>query len=116
MNLVDIDIIFNSTRPNTTKHIYKRFVTSHVPKCSRYLKKVEELFEASCIFHEVENLEQIFIDYKNGNIVNEKGKVLDVSGGKDKENQDVIVWNLHNGLNQQWDIVYSDLPEPPIGF
>jgi len=53
---------------------------------------------------------------KNGNVVNEKGKVLDVSGGQDKENQDVIVWNLHNGLNQQWDVVYTDQPEPPVNF
>jgi len=29
---------------------------------------------------------------KGENIVNEKGKVLDVSGGRDAENQNVIVW------------------------
>jgi hypothetical protein len=28
----------------------------------------------------------------------------------------VIVWNLHKGKNQQWDIVYADLPEPAIKF
>jgi len=31
-----------------------------------------------------------------------------VSGNQDKENRNVIVWNRHNGLNQQWDIVYAD--------
>jgi hypothetical protein len=41
---------------------------------------------------------QLF-DYKNGNVVNEKGKALDVRGGQDRNNQDVIVWSLHNGLN-----------------
>lgn len=55
-------------------------------------------------------------DFKNGNVVNEKGKVLDVRGGQDRNNQDVIVWNLHNGLNQQWDVVYTDQPEPPVNF
>jgi hypothetical protein len=48
--------------------------------------------------------------------VNERGKVMDVQGGQDKENQNVIVWNRHNGKNQQWDIVYADLPPPKIEF
>jgi len=55
-------------------------------------------------------------DIKNGNVVNEKGKVLDVAGSKDRNNQDVVVYNLHNGLNQQWDVVYTDQPEPPVNF
>jgi hypothetical protein len=46
--------------------------------------------------------------YKNSNVVNEKGKVMDVSGGRDAENQNIIVWKRHNGLNQQWDIIYKD--------
>jgi hypothetical protein len=41
-------------------------------------------------------------------LTNEKGKVMDVSGGKDNENQNIIVWKRHNGLNQQWDVVYRD--------
>jgi len=55
--------------------------------------------------------------YKDGNIVNEKGKVLDVHSGRDEDNQQVIVWNKHNGLNQQWDILYVDeqKPEPTKG-
>jgi hypothetical protein len=35
-------------------------------------------------------------------------KVLDVSGGKDKEGQEVIVWGLHKGANQRWKIQYLD--------
>lgn len=46
--------------------------------------------------------------YNNANIVNEKGKVLDVHSALDEENRQVIMWNKHNGLNQQWDIVYAD--------
>jgi hypothetical protein len=46
--------------------------------------------------------------YNGDNIVNEKGKVLDVTGNKDNENSLVIAWNKHNGLNQQWDIIYCD--------
>jgi len=45
--------------------------------------------------------------------VNEKGKVLDVHSAKDTENRQVIMWNRHNGLNQQWDIIYvSDYKGP----
>jgi hypothetical protein len=41
-------------------------------------------------------------------LTNEKGKVMDVSGNKDKENQNIIVWKKHGGLNQQWDVIYAD--------
>jgi len=52
---------------------------------------------------------------RQGNfIVNEKGKVLDVHGGADAENRNIIVWTKHGKINQQWDIVYADeWPEPP---
>jgi len=33
---------------------------------------------------------------------------VDVSGGKDVENQNIMVWNKHGGINQQWDVVYTD--------
>jgi len=52
--------------------------------------------------------------YYDSHIVNEKGKALDVDGGQDVENRNIIVWNKHNGLNQQWDIIYADeYPEEP---
>lgn len=41
-------------------------------------------------------------------IVNEKGKVWDVAGGQDGEGKNIIVWNKHGRLNQQWDVVYAD--------
>lgn len=50
---------------------------------------------------------QLF-SYNGANIVNERGKVVDVHGAADQENRNVIVWGLHNGKNQQWDIVYAD--------
>lgn len=42
---------------------------------------------------------------------------MDVSGGSDTENRNVIMYNKHNGLNQQWDIIYVDemKPEPKKG-
>jgi hypothetical protein len=46
--------------------------------------------------------------YRGRMIQNERGKVMDVSGGKDAENQDIIVWNKHGRINQQWDVVYTD--------
>jgi hypothetical protein len=33
---------------------------------------------------------------------------MDVHGNKDQENRNIIVWNKHRGLNQQWDIIYAD--------
>ena len=44
--------------------------------------------------------------------MNERGKVLDVHGGVDAENRNVQVWNRHNGLNQQWEILYADSAKP----
>jgi hypothetical protein len=45
-------------------------------------------------------------------VVNEKGKVLDVQGGADRENQNIIVWRLHNRMNQRWSILYVDQEQP----
>jgi membrane carboxypeptidase/penicillin-binding protein PbpC len=45
---------------------------------------------------------------KGAFITNEKGKVLDVQGGADAENRNILVWNRHGKINQQWDIIYAD--------
>jgi len=39
-------------------------------------------------------------------VVNERSLVLDVAGGRDKNNQNVLAWKKHNGLNQKWRIDY----------
>jgi len=43
-------------------------------------------------------------------IKNERGLVLDVSGSKDRDGQNVIVWkkNGENSLNQHWQVSYVD--------
>jgi hypothetical protein len=41
-------------------------------------------------------------------LTNERGKVMDVHGGVDQENRDIIVWKRHGGRNQQWDVIYAD--------
>jgi len=47
-------------------------------------------------------------------VTNEKGKVMDVSGGLDDENRNIVVWGKHGKLNQQWDIIYADeYPDEP---
>ena len=52
--------------------------------------------------------------YEDGLIVNEKGKAVDVHGGVDAESRNVIMWNKHGKINQQWDIVYADeYPDEP---
>jgi len=50
-------------------------------------------------------------------MTNEKQKVFDVAGGKDKENQNILAWKKHGGTNQQWNVVYLDdlKPEPKKG-
>ena len=53
---VNIRKLFNYTRPDTTRPIYKRFTTIHVTKCDRYLKKLEELMESARIFHSIDEL------------------------------------------------------------
>ena len=63
---LDIDSIFHCPRPDTTRSIYKRFTTLHVPKCSKYLHKLEELMEVSRIGHQVDELETKYKEYKEG--------------------------------------------------
>jgi hypothetical protein len=46
--------------------------------------------------------------YQSGFVVNERGKVMDVHGARDDENRDIIVWNKHGRVNQQWDLIYAD--------
>jgi len=45
---------------------------------------------------------------ENAFVTNEKGKVVDVSGGVDAENRNVITYTKHGKLNQQWDVIYAD--------
>jgi hypothetical protein len=45
---------------------------------------------------------------QNEFIVNEHGKVMDVSGSVDAENRNIVVANKHGRTNQQWDLVYAD--------
>jgi hypothetical protein len=46
--------------------------------------------------------------YQDAFVVNEKGKVLDVQGAVDAENRNIMIYNKHGKINQQWDIVYAD--------
>jgi hypothetical protein len=59
---VNIDLIFNCKRPDTTRQIFKRFTTRQVPKCNRYLHKLDELFDNSKINEQVDELEQMFAE------------------------------------------------------
>jgi hypothetical protein len=46
------------------------------------------------------------------NIVNSRGKVIDVAGGIDNENQNIIVASRNNKVSQRWTIVYVDEDKP----
>jgi len=51
---------------------------------------------------------------KGAFLTNDKGKVMDISGSVDAENRNIIVWNKHGKINQQWDLIYADeYPEEP---
>jgi hypothetical protein len=39
---------------------------------------------------------------------------MDVSGNKDIDGQNVMMFKRHNAINQQWDIVYLDALEAPL--
>lgn len=39
-------------------------------------------------------------------IVNERGLVFDIAGGRDRNNQNVLVWKKHSGRNQKWSMEY----------
>ena len=41
-------------------------------------------------------------------IVNEHNKVMDVDGGYDNENRNIVANNKHGRINQQFDIIYAD--------
>jgi hypothetical protein len=40
--------------------------------------------------------------------INEKGKVMEVSGGIDDENRNIVVSNKNGKIQQRWRIVYVD--------
>ena len=46
--------------------------------------------------------------YEAPYLVNEKGKVLDVSGNIDTEQRNIEVQNKNGKISQQWDLVYAD--------
>jgi hypothetical protein len=47
--------------------------------------------------------------YRRGAVVqNERKKVFDVQGGIDQENRNIIAYNKHGKINQQFDIIYED--------
>jgi len=45
-------------------------------------------------------------NFRNQKLVNERGLALDVQGGRDKQNQPVVAWKKHRGINQKWRVDY----------
>jgi hypothetical protein len=60
---------------------------------------------------------QLWENKGDGFIYNERGRVLDSAGRRDRENNNIIAHKKHGGLNQQWEVVYVDQmkPEPKEG-
>ena len=78
---LDIELIFHNSRPDTTRQIYKRFTTQHVPKCSRYLKKLEELLEKSKMFHKVDELEKEYQKYNDDKNDEHRERIIERTKG-----------------------------------
>jgi len=50
-----------------------------------------------------QNFKLIHVDGDKYHIVSEKdGKAIDVAGGRDEDGAEIIKWDLHGGVNQQW--------------
>ena len=45
---------------------------------------------------------QLFKFQEGAYVVNQKGKVMDVSGGLDNENQNIVVSNKNDKVSQRW--------------
>ena len=82
---IDIETIFNCAQPDSTRQIYKRFTTRHVPKCTRYLKKLEELMEHDKIFKKVDMLERKFLEYIKDNKKHVKEELIEKTKGLFKQ-------------------------------
>ena len=82
---LDIELIFNSSRPDTTRQIYKRFTTHHVPKCAKYLKKLEEMLERSKMFKKVDKLENDYVKYSKDKDENIRIKLIEKTQGLFKQ-------------------------------
>jgi hypothetical protein len=53
--------------------------------------------------------------WKEPYLVNERGKVMNVSGGSDTENRNIIMYNKHGRINQQWSLIYVDEMPKALG-
>jgi hypothetical protein len=48
-------------------------------------------------------------------LTNERGKVVEVTGGLDNENQNIVVGNKNGQVHQRWKIIYVDeYPNEPV--
>ncbi len=59
---INIDLLFSHVSQDNTRTSYRRFNTSMVNRCDRYLQRLEELFEESKVFSKVNKLEQQFLN------------------------------------------------------
>jgi hypothetical protein len=41
-------------------------------------------------------------------VTNERGKVIEVSGGVDNENQNIVMNNKNGKVHQRWKVIYAD--------
>jgi hypothetical protein len=101
-------IIRDKDNSNDSQTFYNESNNSIQPKQDRSLSVDIEDYgkDRTLALRKNENIWSQHFNLKNEEIVNERGLVFDVAGGKDVNGQKVLVWKVHKSLNQKWTVEY----------
>ena len=78
---VSTDYLFSASKPDTNKHIHRRFTTDNPKKTDKYLHRLEEELEKARVFKKVEELKRdihAFLDNDDGDrgLIIQRCKIL----------------------------------------
>lgn len=101
-------VIRDKNNSNDQIFVFDDKTNSIQPKQDRSLSVDIEDYgkDRTIMFRKNENIWSQHFTMKGEQMVNERGLVFDVAGGKDVNNQKVIVWKSHKSLNQKWVVDY----------
>jgi len=101
-------VIMDKNNGNDQIFVFDDKSKSIQPKQDRSLSVDIEDYgkDRTIMFRKKENVWSQHFNMKGEQMVNERGLVFDVAGGKDVNNQKVIVWKSHKSLNQKWVVDY----------
>jgi len=101
-------IIRNKDNSNDQIFVFNESTKSIQPKQDRSVSIDIEDFgkDRTLAFRKNENIWSQHFNLKKEQMVNERGLVFDVAGGKDVNGQKVLVWKTHGSMNQKWIVEY----------